>query len=65
MSCILRDGNLTRGLDIRCISNPTKVSIDTFLDPYIKPVFDLKLDEHELGYYLPPTCYMLDIQNWL
>jgi ABC-type cobalt transport system substrate-binding protein len=29
--------------------------MDTFFDPWVKPVFDPKSGEYDLGYYLPPT----------
>jgi hypothetical protein len=65
MPCILRDDNLKRGFGYSLYIWSDEAEYNTFLDPCIKPIFESKSDEHELEYYLSPTGYLLDIQNWL
>jgi hypothetical protein len=50
-------------LDTCRISDPTKPSIDTCFDPWVRSESDPKPDEQGLGYYLPPAGYPLDIRN--
>jgi hypothetical protein len=37
--------------------------MNTYFDPWVKPESDPKLGGHELGYYLLPAGYPMDIRN--
>jgi hypothetical protein len=50
-------------LDIRWMSDPTELGMDTCFDPWVKPESDPKSGGHGLGYYLIPAGYPLDIRN--
>jgi hypothetical protein len=50
-------------LDIRRISDPMEPGMDTSFDPWVRLESDPKSNGRELGYYLLPAGYPLDIQN--
>jgi hypothetical protein len=50
-------------LDIRRTFDSTESNMDIFFDQWVKLVFDPNSGWHKFGYYLPPTGYLLDIQN--